>query len=236
MYLDAVWSYQALSPGMLAGKAAVVIDVLRATSTMVTALAGGCRGVLPELNLQAARERASRLVSGSYLLGGEERALRPPDFDLGNSPLDYRPSLVAGKYLILATSNGTRALRATIGAAEVMVGCFMNAGAVAEALKASGRNGLLVCAGQGGVFSPEDAACAGMIADRLLGYPGIEASPSVDEARRLYLAHRSRLPAFMRHTLGGANLIRLGLGADLEFCARADAFPLVPRYRKGLVF
>lgn len=224
----------ALAPADVSGLHVVVIDVLRASSTIVTALAAGADGVAPEADLDAA---AARARAGGALLGGEREGLPPPGFDLGNSPADYDAAACAGRPVVLCTTNGTRAVQAVRGAARVMAGALLNAEATAAALACSGaRDVLLVCAGSRGRVSAEDTAAAGCIAGSL----ALQAAAEFSDAGRVAIAHfdawRHDLPGLLRRSEAGRRLAAIGLGADVGDCARVDTLPRVVELDGGGVF
>lgn len=228
MWVDVLPVAAATAPPLTGREGVVVIDVLRAASTVITALTNGCRGVLPVASPAAARREAARLASERPLLGGERNGLRIKGFDLGNSPLEYRPEVVRGRVVILCTTNGTRALLRARRAGRVLLAAFLNAAAVARRLKQEGRNWLFFCAGSRGYFSYEDFLCAGLVLAKLreeqadfdLG----------DGARAALEVAAGRRELFGSHA---AYLRQIGLGADLEFCARMDACDLIPHYTDG---
>ncbi len=232
-----------------AGKTCVVIDVLRASTTLVAAFERGLARAVIAPGPGAARRLARELGPGT-LLGGEVGGLAPRGFDLGNSPLEYLQADLAGRTLVFATSNGTRALRRSAGAAEVLVGCLSNAGAVLDAVLAAGRDVVFVCAGRGRgrAFGLDDAFTAGFLVDglvRRVGTPPVPA-PDIDlpgdtppdrlmlddsavAARQVCLGFdRDPLAAF-RASAHGYRLIKMGLGPDVEFAARVDLSRKVPR-------
>jgi 2-phosphosulfolactate phosphatase len=193
----------------------VVIDVLRATSTIITALARGARSVRPVLEVEEAL-RIKQAHPGT-VLGGERGGLSPEGFDLGNSPEDYIPEKIKGRDLILTTTNGTRALLACQGAAETWAAGFLNLQAVARALRASPRPAVLVCAGTGNGFSLEDAWVAGALAGQI--------APSHPAA---ILARAYPESAFY-HTQNARRLAGLGLRKDVAWCRRENMFNAVPK-------
>lgn len=155
----------ALAPG----GSVVVIDVLRATSTIVAALAHGAVAVYPCATAGEARELAAGR-GGDRLLCGEADSLKIAGFDLGNSPREFTPEAVAGREVVLVTSNGTRALRSLPGGAgEVVLASFLNAGAVGRHLARAAAGGVtIICAGTRGGFSLEDFLCAGYRESRIV--------------------------------------------------------------------
>src|SRR5262249_48692934 len=151
----------------LVGVTVLVIDVLRASTSIITALVNGCDGVIPVADADEARRRAVGLPPGAAVFAGERRGEPLEGFDLGNSPLEFTAERVRGRTLIMTTSNGTRALLAARGAAAVGVAALVNL-AAAAAWAAGGRRGVtLVCAGERGAISIEDHACAGLLVERL---------------------------------------------------------------------
>src|SRR5262249_5230106 len=161
-----------VTPERLAGGVAVVIDVLRATTTMIHALAAGCDAILPCATVEEARCRADHLPAGKVLLGGERDGLPLPGFDIGNSPREYTAARCKGTTLVLTTSNGTRALLHAAGADRVLVAAFTNFSAVCEQLRAERRPVHIVCAGDAGGVALEDVLLAGGPVDFLCGFAG----------------------------------------------------------------
>ena len=230
MRIELTWtSLSVPEPDSLSGRTVVVIDALRATSTIVTALAYGARQIIPVRTVESARAQATG-IAGS-LLGGERHGLRVDGFDLGNSPLEYTPEVVAGKTIVLTTTNGTLALESSRRAAEVICGAMLNADAVARHIVASGCKSLLVvCAGTDGEFSLDDAVTAGAILERVL--ERADAIPSLsDSALASILLYRRLAPdlisAFAEST-HGRRLFDLGLGDDVRYCATVDSHDIVP--------
>lgn len=239
--LEIVTAPDGIGRAALAGRAVVVVDVLRACSTIVTALANGARAVIPVEDPAEAQVRARVLGRAGVVLGGERGSLPVPGFDAGNSPSSYGPKLVAGKTLIFTTTNGTRALRAASaamknGSRPLLCGAFVNLSAVAAALDDSGaERGAVVCSGQDGAFSLEDFACAGAIATKLAAFAqaGLDHGDAVEAAARLYQAWSNRLLALMEGGRHARSLIALGLRADIADCARVDVYGIAPRLRDG---
>jgi 2-phosphosulfolactate phosphatase len=230
-------------------KVCVVIDALRATSTLVVLIERGVREVVVCGTLAEARRVARRT---GYLLCGEVNSLPPPDFDYGNSPTEFAALDLSGRSAVLFTSNGTRALRQVADAQTVLAGALLNCRAAAgTALAEAAQTGdrlaagadrsiAIVCAGRGHghYFSLEDAYAAGALVDSLLAQAraaGLRPRLWNDAlaALRLYRSYRGRALACFRQADHGRSLIDLGLGHDLEFCARTDVSTAVPRLRRG---
>jgi 2-phosphosulfolactate phosphatase len=222
-------------------KVCIVIDALRATTTLVVLFERGIEDVVVCGTLAEAR-RVGR--QAGRLLCGEVGSLPPPDFDYGNSPTEFAALDLAGRSAVLYTSNGTRALRRVASAHAVLAAALLNRRATAEAALAEASSGghdiAIVCSGRGHgrYFSLEDAYAAGAVVESLLalGSTG-QARPRLWNdalaALRLYRSYRGRAIACFRQADHGRSLIDLGLGHDLEFCARADVSTAVPRLRRG---
>jgi 2-phosphosulfolactate phosphatase len=240
-----------VDPAALAGKVAVVIDVLRATSTIIQALASGAKEVVPCLEVAEAMELARKCDRA--VLGGERGGRQIPGFDLGNSPAEYSPEAVGGKTVIFTTTNGTRALERCRPARRVLIGAFVNFSAVCREL-AGEEHVSLVCAGTDGHVTREDALFAGAIVDDLIR--GSVARDSVADGpprsgglqgRGLQLNDQALLAAdawqaavrgltdrplglLLRDSRGGRNLIEIGQENDIDLAAQIDRFDIAPQF------
>jgi 2-phosphosulfolactate phosphatase len=201
----------------------IVIDVIRATTTMCQALASGYEQVFCTAEVEEARKLRDKLGEG--VLGGKRNAVRIPGFDLGNSPREYLEP--AGETLILSTTNGTRAV---VSAAErcerVLVASLLNLAAVVERARESGDDAVVVCAGVQGTLALDDAYVAGRIVE-LLGWERTDAS---EAAARLAGTWTGAEEAF-RASKSGRNLLENApeLEDDISFCARESVLEVVPR-------
>jgi 2-phosphosulfolactate phosphatase len=206
----------------------VVIDLLRATSTMLEALANGARGVLPVGSVEDAVRKAEEIGRDAVLLAGERECLPIPGFQLGNSPAEYVPPKVRGRTIIMTTTNGTAALLAAAGARHCYIGSLMNAGAVARRIAEHGDDALLLCSGKEGGFAAEDALCAGRILRRLRAAGArFRGNDAARVALRLAGSGPVSAEALAR-TAAGRRLRQVGLSADIAFCAVEDRHDLVP--------
>ena len=197
--------------------ACAVIDVIRATSTIVTALAHGSPGVQPVASVDEAF--ALKTQDPTALLAGERGGQALPGFDLGNSPEDFTTERVQGKRMILTTTNGTQALAACDGAKAVVTASFLNLAAVADRLLQLGPPWIIVCAGCNGEFGVDDAAVAGALAEAL----------DQDHALvSLYRSVRTDLAEMLLGSAAGQELRKVGLEKDIPFCAKLNQFTLVP--------
>ncbi len=203
----------------------IVVDVLRATSTIAQALAAGYRRVLCCAEVEEARAVAAR--EGRAVLAGERRTVRIPGFDFGNSPREFlRP---AADTLVLTTTNGTRLL---VAAAErcdlVLVGSLLNLEAVVAEARAQGAADVAVlCAGVRGELALDDAYCAGRLARALDGRP----TDSAEAAMRLAGTFATALDA-LGASESARNLRASGLDDDVAWCARESVLAVAPRLRR----
>lgn len=218
--------------GRLAGAVAVAVDVLRATTTIVHALAAGCSAVIPCAEVEEARERADRMRAGKVLLGGERDGKPLTGFDRGNSPREYTPSVCRGTTLVLTTTNGTRALLKASEADRVLVGAFVNYSAVCEQLKAEARPVHIICAGSAGEVTLEDTLFAGALVDFLSEACEVRLNDGARLAWDCYEHHGKVLQGALEISQGGAQLRRLGYDDDIKAAGRVDQFALVPELRR----
>jgi len=228
--------FEAFARRDLGGTVCVVFDVLRATSSIVTALAHGAAGILPVAELSEAM--AVRQVRPDVLLAGERNGIRIPaslsggvDFDLGNSPREFTPERVRGRTLVMTTTNGTRALRACAGAQRVLAGALVNLGALVRLIEQHRPPQLLLVGGgtlEQAAF--EDALAAGALADAVWPlYAEGQVSDGALMARHLYRTFAADLLAAFRLSRNGRRLLaRPELRDDVSFCATRDLFEVVP--------
>jgi 2-phosphosulfolactate phosphatase len=223
-----------------AGSAVVVIDVLRATSTICQALAAGASKVVPFREVEETLAAVEKEGRAEVVLGGERGGKRIDGFDLGNSPSEYTPQAVAGRRILITTTNGTRALHHARHAARVILGSFLNLSAVVASIRDAPRIDIL-CAGTGGHPTGEDILAAGAIVDRLCSVPGAKwrLNDAAGAARQewQWLVNGAQaevrdvseqLAIELRDTAGGHNLIEIGLDQDVVACAAIDRLNIVP--------
>jgi 2-phosphosulfolactate phosphatase len=230
--------FAALEQRDLSGTVCMVFDVLRATSSMVTALANGASAVVPVTEIPKAlsiRERDPRI-----LLAGERDGLRIQSdltggisFDLGNSPREFTREKVNGKTIAMTTTNGTRALRACARAKTVLAAAFLNLRATVDCL-ADEANLILVCSGTLDQTAYEDVLAAGAMCDLL--WPTHSAGAVADSAqiaRQLYLLEKTDLLAAVSKSRNGRRLLaNPDLREDVAFCIQRDLFTLVAELGK----
>ena len=228
-----------IDPKDLAGSTVIVIDVLRATTTICQALSAGASDVVPLVDADEARAAAAA-ADAAVVLGGERAGGRISGFDLGNSPAEYTLETVRGRRVIITTTNGTRALHHARFARRVLVGAFVNLSAVIDAVEHDSRVDIL-CAGTDGGATFEDLLAAGAVVDHLRQRADAEwslneiAQAAQDEwqilefvAERLGRSLKEQLALELRDTPGGVNLLGIGLDQDLVDCAQIDRLNIVP--------
>lgn len=230
-----------VEPRALAGATVVVIDVLRATTTLCHALASRATAVRITEEVDAARQMAAESPRDQVVLGGERGGVRIAGFDLGNSPTEYTPETVGGKTVVFTTTNGTRAMLRCGLARRMLLGAFVNRLAVTEALFAEPEVHL-VCAGTRGEITREDVLLAGALVE-LQTAPRLPECDLNDQAALAVDAWQTTIPKHTRddkaalqaalvHALassqGGRNLALEGFTADIPHCAAIDRFDIVP--------
>jgi 2-phosphosulfolactate phosphatase len=218
--------------GRLTGGVAVAIDVLRATTTIVHALAAGCDCVRPVADLAAARALADGMRAGKVLLGGERGGAPPAGFDLGNSPREYTPANCTGTTLVLTTTNGTRAIERAAEADRALIAAFVNFSAVCEQLKADPRPVHIVCAGSEGEPSLEDTLLAGGFVEYLCDTGHAQLNDSARLAWDCFENQGRMLRGALEVSRGGELLRRLGYDEDIRAAGQVDQFTLVPELRR----
>lgn len=211
----------------------ILVDVLRTSSTIVTLFDKGVSVILPATSLRQARCLARE---HGYILVGERDGLVPAGFDFGNSPTELIDAHLSERGAILATSNGTAALRRLSGARAVFIGCMMNATPCCEKALAFARAEAIyldiVCAGQKGSFALDDSVCAGFLVETLVHMVGSRGedcllSDAALGAQKLYYDYDDILSAF-RGSASGRRIVELGQDADLALCASRDVSQVVP--------
>jgi 2-phosphosulfolactate phosphatase len=228
MKVDVVFLPSALKPDHMNGKAVAVFDVLRATTSMTAAVSNGIREIRVFGDLESAAA-AGAACPDPHLICGERHAVKPPGFDLGNSPEAFLSERVGGKVLLMSTTNGTRAIIAAKSAPTVFVAALVNAGAAADALISTGLDVTLLCSGTEGEVSLEDILGAGAVIEAL-GNQGAEVqliSDSAQVADFTFQSRRGDLADALLGSRGGRNVVRAGLTKDIAFCARLDSLSVV---------
>ncbi len=215
------------------GKTAIIIDVLRATSVMVTALANGVKAIYPYKDIESVLENSKK--DSNPLLCGERKGLKIGGFHCGNSPLEYPKELVEGRNMYMTTSNGTRAIEKTVeGAERIYISAFLNVGRVAKQIVEDNRDVVIVCSGTDDNFSLDDALCAGEIIKRVCEKKKVELSDMAIGLK--FIAENSENISI---TLAGTKhyeyLKSIGFTGDMEHCFTMDKYNILPFYNDGKI-
>jgi len=234
--LDVVYAPIAVTPADVAGRTVVVVDILRATTSIAVALANGAKAVLPAASTEEALRIAQNLERDAVVLAGERKSVRIEGFALGNSPAEFTAAAVGGKTIVMTTSNGTQALIAAQGAREVIAAAAVNFSVVvARARAALEENGdlMILCAGGDKQYALEDAFAAGRLTKVLLPEGPLKRADLNDGAvAALELARHygERWARALRSSAHGRELAELGFRADVDACAAQDSHPVLPLY------
>jgi 2-phosphosulfolactate phosphatase len=206
-------------------KTVIAVDVLRATSTIVTALSNGCKGIIPVETVC----QAKNLQENGDLLAGERYCKKITGFDLGNSPFEFMTPEIEGKRIVMTTTNGTRALHKSGKATYILAGAMLNAAACADAVLKLKKDIVILCAGTKDEFSLEDGLCAGLIIEETKRR--IELSELNDFAMAMnsaFLHNQGRIEEAILQCSNGKRLCKMGLKEDVLYCAKMNFINTVP--------
>ena len=231
MKIDIMISADHINNNEVKGKAVVVIDILRATSVITTAINNGCKEIIPVIEVEEALKLAD---DGECILGGERKALKIEGFNCSNSPLEYTKEIVHNKRLIMTTSNGTKAIKRCEGADHILIGAMINAKAVAHKVLGLGKDLVIVNAGTYGQFSIDDFLCSGYIINCILEENSeIELTDIAKTSHYTYSLGQDL--SFIKEAKHYNRIKELGLDKDLEYCLRKDIINVVPKYINGKI-
>ncbi len=217
------------------GKTTVVIDVLRATTTITACLAHGAKELIPVDSIEFAMKVSGNAFGGQTILGGERNTKKIEGFTLGNSPIEYTSENVAGKSIIFFTTNGTKAIVRAKFSEHLLLCSFNNLNAVAQYLLQLNNDVNILCAGSNGMFCVEDTVCAGML---------IKAMTKMNS--ELEIADAGKASVILNDNYGdstinilkdcehGVKLISNGFEDDVEYCAQLDTTNIIPVYKSGV--
>jgi 2-phosphosulfolactate phosphatase len=214
----------------LNGKTLVLVDVLRASTTICHSLTSGARAVIPIERLDEAAELRAKLGPRDTVLGGERKGVKIDNFDLGNSPLEYTEERVGGKVVILTTSNGTRGYTKA-NPANLMIACgLVNISRVARKVAETGKDLIILCAGDRGDFSIEDTLCGGMLIHKLKEVEKVELklNDAASLALLLYRSNSGKLKETIANGEHGRYLAEIGFAADVKVASEVDSVPVLP--------
>lgn len=213
----------------LNNKIVVVVDIFRATSTMITALANGVESITPVADLETCRSFRNR----GYVIAGERNGLPAEGFELGNSPLSYLNNAYGGQHIAVTTTNGTLAIeKSKEGSAEVLVGAFLNLQATADYLSLKENDLLIHCAGWKGRFNLEDSLYAGALVSALSDSHSYDCDGAL-AMEALFQAHKDNLTAFLNQASHAKRLQNHNIEADIDFCLTFDKYDLIGKLVQG---
>jgi 2-phosphosulfolactate phosphatase len=216
-----------VDPADLADRLVIVVDVLRATTTMLYALHAGASVIIPVAEVDEASDIAGKLPQSSHLLAGERKGSPIAGFDLGNSPKEFLPRVVGDKAIVFTTTNGTRAILHASLARRVVLGAFVNFTPICHEILADGGDVAILCAGTDRAVSLEDTLFAGAITEHLQHHGEYEMDDGARLAWDTFEGHGSVLLSAFELAAGGRNLREIGLGEDLAWAAKVDRLSIV---------
>jgi 2-phosphosulfolactate phosphatase len=208
----------------------VVVDILRATSCMVTAFANGVESITPFADL----DQCLKMKTKGYITSGERDGKKVEGFDKGNSPFEYMDNQVLGMKLAFTTTNGTQAIEKAKDAKEVIIGSFLNLTSVVRYLLLGENPVLIVCAGWKGRVNLEDTLFAGAVVDKLKDYLGLDCDAPL-AAQHLYNLAKADMAKFLSESSHVKRLNRLNIYKDFEFCLTVDEYKVLPRLKNGVI-
>jgi len=233
--IDVFTSSVSLNEEDVRGKTVVVVDVLRASSTIITALDNGAKSLIPVLDMGEASKISQNLDPSRCLLCGEKDGKMIDGYDLGNSPFEYTSEVVEAKTLIYTTTNGTKAVSRSSSASRILIAGFLNADAVVQKLREDETEIIIVCAGWKGRLSLEDVLCAGYL---IHGYYGgvlpEDAKDGSKVAMGVYERFQDQILPTILATNHAKRLFEMGFGGDIEYCCTLNSHTIVPQLDEGV--
>lgn len=235
-YIDVFFSVQAFNEEDLRGKSAVIIDILRATSSITTAINSGAKKIIPVEDMSDAVKIARTMDNDDYLLCGEKNGVKIDGYHLGNSPLEFTKEAVTDKTLIFNTTNGTKAIKKAGLANRIYIGSFLNQQAVLNALKDHDDEVVLICSGWRGRLALEDTLFAGSLLYHMFeGNLPDKTKDGAKVAYGLFEKFGSNLEETISKSDHAYRLRKLVPEQDVPFCCKVDEFDVLPGMRDGLI-
>ena len=236
MKCNVIISPSSLDELYFTGKTTVVIDVLRASNTIITALSNGAKEIVPVASIEFAVKVSGGMFGGQTLLGGERNTKKIDGFALGNSPLEYTTDVVSGKSIVLFTTNGSRAIAKAKFSENLLICSFSNIAAIAKHLAKLKHDFEILCAGRNNSFSLEDSICAG----KLILYmqeldEKLELTDSSNACLALNKTFGKDVSKMLKNSDHGKLLIENGFEEDLIHCSKVNNTKVVPFFRENVV-
>lgn len=232
MYIKTYETYSSVPEEKLKNKLVVIIDTLRTSSVVTTALANGARQVIPFAEIEDAVRWAKHLDHNGFLLAGEKNGAKIEDFDLSNSPFEFSVDVVKNKTIIITTTNGTKALKKASISDDVIIGCLFNASAIADYIANKNKDTVVVCAGTKGKFSIDDIITAGAIYDKLKSKISFDSDDLSKVNYFLYQRSQNDIASVLKESISFGIMKRLGYADDLLYCSSVDMLYILPKYSK----
>ena len=232
MKVDIIFTADEVSQEKTKGKICVVIDVLRATSVMITALHNGAEKIFPFKDIKTIQERCENLKN--IIKCGERNALKIDGFDLGNSPLEFTKEKILGKDIYMSTTNGTKAVENSLSAEKIIICSFLNIKSVSEKLLEYKKDVVIVCAGTNGKFSLDDTLCAGLIIKEMQKHTEIQMNDVLLAAVRISESHEN-IKDILKGSTHYERLLSLGFEKDMEHIFSLNKYSIVPEYKNGYI-
>lgn len=235
MKVDIIISADHITESKIENKIAVVIDMFRATSVIVTALSNGCKEVIPYLTIEETLEHAKNLNREDYILGGERSAVKIDGFDLSNSPLEYTEAVIKNKIVLMTTTNGTRTLTKSTSAKRILIAAMINAKSVAKELLKINEDIVIINAGTNGNFSMDDYICGGYIINEMLKHDkDLELTDIAKTANMIY-EENPDIISYVKHATHYSVMKSLKLDDDIKYCTAKSIVCIVPEYKQNKI-
>ena len=234
MRLDVFFTPNPVKPVETAGRLVVIVDVLRASTTVATALGNGARTVIPVEGADEVINRSREFTRSQILLAGEQKMYPIAGFDIGNSPQAFTPAVVEGKTILITTTNGTKTLMGVQNARDIVIASYVNFTAVLAMMRVAASSNTdiaIICAGEEGSFTLEDAACAGRYVRAIPKRAGIQTNDAAAASVVIEKKYGDNIAKVFKESSHGQALDAAGFGDDLTAAAQVDSYPVVPIYQ-----
>lgn len=216
-------------------KTTIVIDVLRATTVIVTALNNGAKEIIPINAVEFAVKLSGDTLSGQTILAGERNTHKIDGFALGNSPKEFTEEIVSSKSIVLFTTNGSKSIVKAKYSSNLYIACFLNGSAIADYMK-NEEEIVILCSGNDGLFSFDDSVCAGFLINEL---NELNIDTELDDASKvcslLYKKNQNRIKKMMMETEHGKRLVEHGYEEDIAYAAQRNIINIIPTYSAGSI-
>ena len=235
MRLDVFFTPNQVKPIETAGRLVVIVDVLRASTTVATALGNGAKTVIPVEGADEVISRSREFARSQILLAGEQKMHPIAGFDIGNSPQAFTPAMVEGKTILITTTNGTKTLLGVQNARDIVIASYVNFTAVLAMMKVAASSNTdiaIICAGEEGSFTLEDAACAGRFVRAIpKRSDSIQTNDAAAASVVIEKKYGDNIAKVFKESSHGQALQSAGFGDDLAAAAEVDSYPVVPIYQ-----